>query len=520
MTDELRRLSERSIRKMSNAEALDHIAQLIDFSGDAAFARGVERALTLLLELEKRVLPEQGAVIHYFRANAWSIKAELAGHKRSWAWEQPERQQEILSLSRAASHEGFDKLDAIRRCQILTNRANNLNSMGRFIDAIESWDKALRIIPRFAMATGNRALGLNDYASALFEPGHSGILWLHAYDAAVEASKTDALFECNYSHETLAIFARLAANIAKNIPVEHIRQCQKMDGFSLGRSKRERAYRSWCLDERLFLNPLNDLGPFSIAARDVLTLPSLTEAGPTKYDGSVPLIIGFYNQLKQEFAAARFLLFEGLMDDRVHFSDRGVRIYNTLDYPSYSFAMERVRASFRIAYSLLDKVAFMVNYYWNLGKKQDFINFRNVWMADGKKTLHPAFENYANWPLRGLFWLSKEIHDDELKREVGYDARELHDLRNHLEHKYLQVHEGWAMAALINRSVAGELGKSISSDEMRAKALRVMKIARSALCYLSLAIACEEAIRKSERPAGAIMSIPLSIWDDARKRPL
>ncbi|MEZ5690259.1 MAG: hypothetical protein R3D71_01170 [Rickettsiales bacterium] len=93
-----------------------------------------------------------------FCANAWSAKSCIA-KQDVWLWEHPEMQQEILELSRAVNHEGFNHLDKARKCQILTNRANALNTAGRFIDAIEAWDHALRVIPRFAMAHGTEGMG-------------------------------------------------------------------------------------------------------------------------------------------------------------------------------------------------------------------------------------------------------------------------------------------------------------------------------------------------------------------------
>src|SRR5688572_12024673 len=109
-------------------------------------------------------------------------------------------------------------------------------------------------------------------------------------------------------------------------------------------------------------------------------------------------------------------------------------------------------------------------------------------MAEGKTRLLDRFKAYANWPLRGLYWLSKELFDDQLKRTTGADARELHDIRNALEHKYLQVHEGWAWPIMGTPPSAHGLGTSIDSDLLEAKALRVMKMARSALIQLALAI--------------------------------
>jgi hypothetical protein len=72
----------------------------------------------------------------------------------------------------------------------------------------------------------------------------------------------------------------------------------------------------------------------------------------------MPSIIGLYNQMKQEYAFARLLLFESQPTDCVHFADRRVRLHNTLDYPSFSMATEKARTAFRLAYSLLDKVGF------------------------------------------------------------------------------------------------------------------------------------------------------------------
>ena len=129
--------------------------------------------------------------------------------------------------------------------------------------------------------------------------------------------------------------------------------------------------------------------------------------------------------MKQEYASARYMLYEGLHGTRVHYSDRRVRLFDTLDYPMHSLATESVRTAYRIAYSLLDKIAFFVNHYWKLGKITDRINFKNVWMVENTQRLLDRFKEHSNWPLRGLFWLSKELFDEGLKQTTAPDAREL-----------------------------------------------------------------------------------------------
>jgi len=294
---------------------------------------------------------------------------------------------------------------------------------------------------------------------------------------------------------------------------------QNLDHGNAGRSKIERVYRRWCLEHRLFLCPLNDLGRHLAAATDDLMLPPLIEGFNDRPDGHLPPpIVGFFSQMKQEYASARFMLFEGMSSTQVHFSDRGVTLTDTLDYPLYSLASERVRTAFRIAYSLLDKVAFLVDRYWSLGKTPDKISFKNVWMIENKASLLPQFEKHDNLPLRGLFWLSKELFDDQLKQTTAADARELNAIRNALEHTYLRVSEGWAKPFMINGMSNGNFGIAIGSDELEAKAIRVMQMARSALFYVSFAIGVEERKKQVANPDRFVVSMPLNDLDDKRKQ--
>ena len=317
----------------------------------------------------------------------------------------------------------------------------------------------------------------------------------------------------------MASFTKQAFELEEVVDVEAVRAWQHLDQGDAGRSKTERAYRTWCLEHRLFLCPLNDLGPHLAAAADDLMLPPLTEGLNDRPDGYLPPpIIGFFNQMKQEYASARFTLFDGMSNTRVHFSDRGVALNDTLDYPLYSLASERVRMAFRIAYSLLDKVAFLVDRYWELGKTPDRISFKNVWMVENKTRLLPQFEERDNLPLRGLFWLSKELFDSQLKLTTAADARELHTIRNALEHTYLRVSESWAKPFTIAGVNNNAFGIAIGSDELEAKAIRVMQMARSALFYVSFAIGVEERRKQRASRGQLIGSMPLYELEQRRKR--
>lgn len=518
--DDLKKLCERSITKMSDADALLHIGQLIDKSLDALYGRGAKRALNLLDTFSKRELTEaQGALVEYFRANARAALSKIAGLHKPVSWESQERQDEMLSLSRAVSHDGFSSLEKIRQCQILTNYANLLNAVGRTIDALPFWESALKISPRFAMAQGNRGCGLFRYFWLMEHPRDRAILALHAFDGLKAACSADAIHESEDPLASVEYFSRQARIINGGVDIESVRARQNLEQGFEGSSKVERSYRRWCLEHRLFLSPLNDLGPHLAAAVDDLVLPSMIESIDDRPDGHLPPpILGYFSQMKQEYVSARFMLFEGTSSTQTHFSDRSVVLTNTLDYPLYSLSGERIRSAFRIAYSLLDKVAFLVDHYWKLNKDPSRISFKNVWMGERTKIIHPQLQHRDNLPLLGLFWLSKELFDPDLKQTTAIDARDLHSIRNALEHTYLRVIHGWAKPFLIKGNDDRGLGITIGSDQLESKALRVMKIARSALFYVSLAIGVEEREKRRNLSGQPIGTMPLYVLDQQRKR--
>lgn len=506
--------------------AFDLIGMIIDSSDIYGLPEGTQRALELCDELAERSLDDgKMALLHYFRANAWASHRKRK-HKDinvAWAWEQPEVLRELFHLRSALRHSGFKQLDTVRRCQILTSAANLLNTLGRCTEAIEYWNRALDIIPQFGMALANRGYGYMSYARTLYDQGHAIAMMKFAHDDLRKATAPSAFFESPGYDDVKEAMACEADDIAAHFDLEKVAASLKLENYSLGRSKGERAYRSWCLEHRLFLMPLNDLGPYPIAARDILTLPNLVVGV-----GEPPTLIAYFNQLKQEYVAARYLYYDGTREQKPHFADRGVLLYDTLDYPAYSLAVEKVKAAYRMTYSLFDKLAFFINAYWQLGMEEWSIKFRSVWYTTSKKgrsrTLRDCFIGYENWPLRGLFWLSKDLleQDTELADTMEPDAKALNTIRNHLEHKYLKVHDWpWTSERFADFSHDGlrdSMAYSLTRADIEAKALRLIRLARAGLIYLSLAVRREEQLRAQQRGDGLVMPMELYTWPDDWKR--
>lgn len=478
----------------------DRIAIEIDEAGDAGDAARLRVAIDEINLIISNDAVKDQPLLHYFRANAFSGLRQLDPEfeKNRFAWQQPEFSEEILSLRRATKCSRFNDLHLIRRCQILTNLGNALDRVGRPIEAIAAWDKALRIKPKFAMAAANRAYGLSRYSSALYDPGHQCIFLHYAAEGFRSALDKDAVWDSEYPPAVIEGIQTKLVNIEGYIA----QSCQldnfDPNGFETGRSEAARSLNQWRLESRLFLNPLNDLGAWPVAAQDVFHLPNHRYA-----IGEAPRFVRYYDWLKQEYVAACVLLHEGLADDAVHPADETLLTFEHADYSVTSVQIEKQKTAFRMAYSLLDKCALFINDYFDLGNEPKSLStsFRKVWFKDPKKgKLNPKLP-LQNWRLRGLYSLSLDLFDDDLKELASPLAIKANDVRNAAEHRFVSVHEFMKPADDL------PLSENVTVEELSEMALHTLKLARAAIMGLSLAIHHQETHLKCEPDDRIIASV-------------
>lgn len=516
-------LTTETFEGVDTEDALKILGSGIDASFDSKELSGLEHAIKLGIELETRDLtPPLEAELFYFLGNAWGNIRNLKRQDEEgvWDWATEELQNEFIYFRKALSEPGFSTLAASRQCEILTNLANCFDFVGRFSEAIEYWDRALEINPEFGMAIGNKGYGISFYALALYDEGQRAVFLKYAYDFLKKA--------VSYREGVLHPHAKDGFEERKKALEEAVKEnvfklVVEPDNYPLGETEAEKSYRLWCLKNRLFINPLNDILPFSISARDVLTTPSII-----LQLGEGPHYQGFFNQMKQEFVSARYFFFEGINTEGPHFSDKGVLLYNTMDYPVYSLSIEKVKAAFRMVYSIFDKFAYFLNVYLELGIPERKIKFRTFWYNSQKRKrgLKSVFLRRENWPLRGLFWLSKDLYEDEpgFKEAIEPEAQEIADIRNRLEHKYLKIHDDLlydpdSYFAKSYSFTKDKLAISLRRREFENKTLKLLKLVRAGFIYLSLGIELEERRKRTElKPNDIVPPMFIDTWDDDWKR--
>lgn len=388
-----------------------------------------------------------------------------------------------LRLSHAAFHDVPSSLDnSDLRYRVETNLGVALSSVGRFVEALERWDSVIEKCPGFGMAHASKGKVLFDYAQHLYDKDQKPIFLKYSHISINKALELGVEEHAKGFYSNLLNYINSIANWG-SISIETSKRIP-------GRSKHERTYRQWGLHNRLFLNPLNDIEKTADASYDNLHLPSFV----TPISATPPEVYGIFNQLKQEYISARYILFEAIEESQktsLHFSDRQVHLVDMLDGRFYRLWVEKAKMAFLGAYAIFDKIAYLINEFWKLGWLTKDIDFRKVWYENLKQPnngVNHKFQMDQNWSLKGLFWLSKDIYYKNADRPTEPDAKQLNHIRNHISHKYLKVQHSCCNPNSYRKSNGHELTYPIDENELQEQTIKLLKLVRSALIYLSLAV--------------------------------
>ena len=483
-------------------QSLDDLAHAIDTASDA----GDETSLRRLGDVcEDRLSVAKGVDrvrLLYYRSNTFSSILAIKGSDPEyiWSWDQPEGVENILLLRRAIGEPSFSTTNSVLARQIRTNLSSRLHTIGRPVAANEERLRVLKCDPLFAKALAGQAQGIAFYATQIYDNSHIPLLLAAArslFDAALDKT---AYWESDDRDCVAPKLLDERNRIADDLRRNGYDESYDFDQWSLGDTEEERTYRRWCLRERLFLNPLNDAYDESVAATDAPHLPSHAY----RIDES-PRFPAYYNLLKQEYVSARYRLYRAIHEQDPDFAMRDVLLLDSGEGQILGHHTEDLRASFRSAYAIFDKVGLFLNDYFGLGIDPGKVTFRNVWFENSKRPtieICAKFKGHQNWPLRGLFFLSKDLFDRDFKEVAEPDAVNLSRLRNRAEHRFLSFQN-------FVTEESTDMHQFISISEFEGKALRLLKMAREALIYLSLAMHREEQLRVQASSGSRTLGIPV-----------
>lgn len=433
------------------------------------------------------------AQVFYYLGNAYATLANYKNRIKKHEEETIYRKLALYYLRQALSlTEDCTTPSTLLLC-IYTNYANELDACGRVIEALKIYRKAISLSPTFSMAIGNYGRALQFYANLVNDPGHCKELHCYAYQAIKLAlDKQDV----NLHEDAIQAFNKIIKEYNNSPWKEYLSKPIVFDQYNMGESD-EQSYREWCLRNHLFLNPLNDLiEQESAFAHDPLTITKYTEFVKSdnidaKSASEPPKWFAMLNQLKEEYVYARLLCYEGIEKfNKTHYADKNVKLsLSSYDYVNYSIRIEQLKSAFKNLYSIFDQVAFMINEYWQIGLSEKSADAAHV------------FENRKypkdNIALNALYW----SHIEFIEKFGSADRpseKNLHTLRNAIEHKFIKIHE-----FPCDKELKLEIDSfyHISEPKLKEYVFHLLELAREWIIELTYAIDIEESKHETRENA-------------------
>lgn len=380
----------------------------------------------------------------------------------------------------------------------VVNYSNILSSIGRIPSAISAInDSATK---GFGMAIGNLGGYLKHYGDMDYDTGHRYILYQEAlklFKMAIESTDDNVYEEArqHFGKDFNEIFSIFINAEYDDVDVSSSQLFMDANRVNWADSSinEARRYSNWKAYNSLALNTLNDFDKSTDRDNDCLHLPNMIFLKKNlNYDYH-----GLFNQIKQEYCSSRYLIFDGIYNRTQHFSDKGVFMVDTLDYPVYSLNIEKIKSGYRAIYSIFDRIAFFLNEYLNLGIGRRKINFNILWpKGDREKdhnNIYRVMEN--NYLLRGLYWIKKDLYNST---ESGYKGiinpslRRAYFIRNALEHRYLKIVDDWSIKPEEANDSSFDFDMVVSQHEFECLAIELLKTVREAIILLTQIVYFEE----------------------------
>lgn len=401
--------------------------------------------------------------------------------------------------------------------QLTVNYGNILSQCGRYVKSINNLNEVLE--SNFPMAIGNLALKIVDYS--YFNESHRKIMLYHAFHLLESILDENVMFP----EKRLAQgqFYKYLNGIKSSVGSEYLKTAFSFNDFLEpvdNMSEEEVRYRTWIGANGLALNQLNDIFFEVEVGYDPLHLPGIVEELGNSW---FPRYHGIFNQVKQEYASARFWIYEGLTDRSIHYSDKDVYLVNTFDYPVYGVGIEKVKAAYRSIYSIFDKIAYFLNKYLELGISDGAISFATLWYKEvrGQKRRDEIRkiqrENYA---LNGLWWIYKDLRNKTVYGDKHIDPvlKRISDVRNAMEHRYLKIIDYYGLNQNKQDNRLDEFAYNISFNDFEKLTIELLKLTREAIIQLIMVVKIEESKKESNRdPDQVIGNLSLFEFDDEWK---
>jgi len=448
---------------------------LIDMAATIGRADVVQKGISHLDELLAFYGPKCPAGVLYNLGNGWSTLGhrELGSLGRAGRWTSSSFQNAKVYYREAlrACGSGLGKI----KVEYVVNYANVLDSLGRHLEAIEAYDSALALDGTFGMALCNKAMAVQFFAEV--SSTYRAALYTWAWQMLKEGLADPRVDRVGGPEARQEFERRIAAIEAKTTKPELLRTSLDHPPADLSRaSEFERCYVDLCAKEHLFLNVHIHEHACDAATIDNVFI-SPPEPKPT--DRFIELAKGL-NQIIEDFSTARCLWVLAQCEDSDVLNVGARTLLPRVAGTGASLRHGLMKASFRLGFDVLDKLAGFVNDYLELGIPSHRVSFATagrdcLWWVNAKdRTLRPKIEAVLGGSLGALYDIFLDFQANEVTGNAHYQG--LRDMRNALTHRRLSVAVGQTDG----------VPEEIAPEALRVAARDMLFLARCAVMYLIL----------------------------------
>ena len=338
------------------------------------------------------------------------------------------------------------------------NLANAYNNIGRTIDGLEYYEIVLDI-SKDSRALVNKGIALYQYS--FFTIDYLVIL-KDAYKCFKLALADSGLYSDfkDISEKYVNIIEEDLNEKILNQEIPDDLQRPSDDDF-------EGFMINFCLDNKLYLNLCNFCQRCENSIGDTIVIDNMIVENKYKLEDDPFLILSSYlNQIKMDYVSARFLLILSQYENiDLDFITKNVFITNTLNYEENDIRIQLLKNSFTSLFNILDKIAYFINDYLEIGKSSKKADFRHIWFNSKGGKINKKIESLNNPGLNALY-------DIYLDLEYGNEKEYLRKIRNDLTHKFLRI-------SFIE---INEDDKKI--EEFTKDSIELAKIVKNAIIYL------------------------------------
>lgn len=308
--------------------------------------------------------------------------------------------------------------------QIATNLANFYDEIGRTLEAIQWYDKALEIDKNFGMALGNKGIAVNGLARVAQNPARYKI---YAYSLLKMAlDNTRSITE--QSDSALEQFELVKNDIYQafcDIGKEDLLN-DDVDCSCPNKPPDDTGYTEFCLKHDLYVN---------LHIFDYYCCGNIGDnIAYSIVDGCVGArakeIFLRLDDIRETFSTARYILWLSQNIKNIKTINKQTLFVDNFDYVAHGIDIGMLKTAYKTAYCCLDKISYTLNYYLDLQIPCQKVNSKSIWLedAEGAKNQFRTKLLKQHYSLYGIYATMEKLKDQDSQK------------RNALEHRYYKLY--------------------------------------------------------------------------------